>query len=89
MLKKCSNYGPVKNNILIFKLIFFAIALSFQNSAQSQIISGKVKTIRLVTAEEEKITVKGFPKLQVDEQVLTDNKGRKNYCQRIPKTSGR
>jgi len=73
MLKKCSNYGPVKNNILIFKLIFFAIALSFQNSAQSQIISGKVKTIRLVTAEEEKITIKGFPKLQVDEQVLTDN----------------
>lgn len=73
MLLKFLYPGQKRKNILLLRITIIAITLIFQNSVQSQVISGKVKTIRLVTTKERKTNDKrGFPKLQVEEQVLTD-----------------
>lgn len=75
MLIKCFFNGQARINILVIKLVFFVIALGFHHSVQSQVISGKVKSIKLVSSSKERETSsrRGFPKLQVDEQILTDN----------------
>ena len=60
-------------NLLLLKLILIAIALGHTYSLQSQVISGKVKTVKLTTPKkEETIEIKGFPRLQIEQQILTD-----------------
>lgn len=60
-------------NLLTTKLILIAIILSHTYSLQSQVISGKVKTVKLTSPKkEETIEIKGFPRLQIEQQILTD-----------------
>ncbi len=60
-------------NLLTIKLISIALVLSFSFSTQSQVISGKVKTIKLTTPKkEETVEVKVYPRLQIEKQVFVD-----------------
>ncbi len=60
-------------NLLIVKLFLIAVVLNFSFSLQSQVISGQVKTIKLTPAkQEEKIEIKVFPRLQIENQIFTD-----------------
>jgi hypothetical protein len=60
-------------NLSITQLILIPIILSFSFSLQSQIISGKVKTIELTTPKEgETVEIKVFPRLKIEKQTFTD-----------------
>jgi hypothetical protein len=60
-------------NLLMTKLIVVAIFICFTYSLQSQVIPGQVKTIKLTAPrEKETVEIRGFPRLQIEKQVLTD-----------------
>jgi hypothetical protein len=60
-------------NFSTVKLILIAIILSLPFSLQSQVISGKVQTIKLTGPKEEgRIEIKGFPRLQIEKQIFID-----------------
>ena len=74
MFDKNFLHGHLRTDILVINLVFLLLFPGFHNKVSSQVISGKVKTIKLVSSKEKISTSKkGFPKLQVEEQTLTDN----------------
>ncbi len=66
MVMKTINHSAIKT-------VLVAIIFSLSLPLQSQVISGQVKAIKMTAPKkEETIEMKGYPKLQIERQILTD-----------------